>query len=75
MSFDTHGFFSPAIERYRTSIRQVPTYKAWFDFADDLNGLGLDMLRDHNVPLGDNQRSPLPFYLYGRISHSKQLCY
>jgi hypothetical protein len=43
MSFDTHGFFSPAIENFRSSIRQVPDYKLWFDFADGLNRLGLDM--------------------------------
>jgi hypothetical protein len=56
MSFDTHGFFSPKIEDFRSSIRKVPGYKPWFDFADTLNSLGLDMLRGHEVPLDHNQR-------------------
>jgi hypothetical protein len=56
MSFDTHGFFPPAIENFRNAVRRVPAYKSWFDFSDGLNGLGLDMPRGHQVPVGDNQR-------------------
>jgi hypothetical protein len=43
------------MERYRASLRTVPTYKAWFDFAEELNRLGLDMLGDRDVPRDDNQ--------------------
>jgi Family of unknown function (DUF5677) len=56
MAFDADGFFSPTIEKFRSNIRKVPGYKPWFDFADVLNRLGLDMLRDHDVPLDDNRR-------------------
>ncbi len=44
------------MERLRASIKTVPTYKVWFDFADELNRLGLDMLRDREVPRDDKQR-------------------
>lgn len=44
------------MERYRASLRAVAPYKAWFDFAEELNRLGLDMLRDLDVPRHDNQR-------------------
>jgi hypothetical protein len=27
MSFDTDGFFSPTLERFRVSVREVPSYK------------------------------------------------
>lgn len=56
MSFATDGFLSPTMERYRASLKNVATYKAWFDFAEELNRLGLDMLRDRDVPRHDNQR-------------------
>lgn len=56
MSFNTHGFLSPDIEKFRSTIRNVPTYKVWFEFGDELNRLGLDMLQGLDVPLTDNQR-------------------
>lgn len=56
MSFATDGFLSPTMERYRASLKNVATHKAWFDFAEELNRLGLDMLRDRDVPRHDNQR-------------------
>jgi hypothetical protein len=55
MSFATEGFLSPTMERYRASLKNAATYKAWFDFAEELNRLGLDMLRDRDVPRNDNQ--------------------
>ena len=42
MSFDAQGFLSPAIGRVRTSVREVAAYNQWFDFAEELNRLGLD---------------------------------
>ncbi|MCC6946411.1 MAG: hypothetical protein IT539_01455 [Bradyrhizobiaceae bacterium] len=56
MSFSIDGFLSPAMGQLRTSLRSVAEYKAWFDFAEDLNRVGLDMLRDRDVPRYDNQR-------------------
>jgi len=56
MSFDTHGFRSPEIEKFRSTLRNVPAYKAWLDFGDDLIRLGIDMLQGLDVPLRDNQR-------------------
>ena len=56
MSFATDGFLSPTMERYRASLKKVAAYKAWFDFAEELNRFGLDMLRDRDVPRHENQR-------------------
>ncbi len=56
MSFGTAGFLSGAMDRFRTSLRAVPSYRLWFEFAEDLNRLGLDMLRDHEPPRHDNQK-------------------
>jgi len=56
MSFAVDGFLSPTMDRYRSSLKSVPAYKAWFDFAAELNRFCLDMLRDHDVPRHDNQR-------------------
>jgi Family of unknown function (DUF5677) len=56
VSFANEGFRSPTMARFRDSVRTIPAYKAWFDFADDLNRLGLDMLRDLDVPRHDRQR-------------------
>jgi Family of unknown function (DUF5677) len=56
MSFAALGFRSPEIEKFRSTIRNVPAYRAWFDFGDDLNRLGIDMLQGLDVPLTDNQR-------------------
>src|SRR5271167_4648019 len=56
MTFDTDGFLSGVMDRFRTSLRSVPTYKLWFDFAETLNRLGIDMLRNHEAPRHDNQK-------------------
>jgi hypothetical protein len=56
MSFATDGFLSPTMDRFRASLKNVAAYKAWFDYAEELNRLGLDMLRDRDVPRHDNQR-------------------
>ena len=56
MSFETKGFLSPEMSSFRTAVRgQLPT-KPWFELADDLNKLGLDMLNGHQTPLNDDQR-------------------
>jgi hypothetical protein len=56
MSFDTLGFRSPVMEQFRSTLRAVPAFKAWLDFGDDLNRLGLQMLDGLDAPLDDNQR-------------------
>jgi hypothetical protein len=56
MTFATDGFCSPAMARFRSSVRGVPEYEAWLRFAENLNRLGLDMLKGHEVPTTDNQR-------------------
>src|SRR6266852_7159998 len=56
MSFSTDGFLSPTMDRFRASLKNVAAYKAWFDFAEELNRFGLDMLLDRDVPRHDNQR-------------------
>ncbi|MFI4998283.1 MAG: DUF5677 domain-containing protein [Reyranellales bacterium] len=56
VSFATDGFLSPTIDRFRTSMRKVPTYRQWFEFAEDLNRLGIDMQRDRDIPRNDNQK-------------------
>jgi hypothetical protein len=50
MTFKTDGFLSPTMEQFRTSLREVPAYKLWLEFAEELNRLGWDMLEDHETP-------------------------
>jgi hypothetical protein len=56
MAFKTEGFLSPTMEAFRVSLREVPAYKLWLEFAEELNRLGWDMLDDHETPTTDNQR-------------------
>jgi Family of unknown function (DUF5677) len=56
MPFSTQGFLSPELEKFRTALRGIPAYRAWFEFGDDLNRLGHEMLDGLDVPLDDNQR-------------------
>jgi hypothetical protein len=56
MSFSADGFLSPTMDRFRASLKTVAAYKAWFEFAEELNRLGLDMLRHRDVPRHDSQR-------------------
>ena len=44
---------------FRATVREVPYYKLWFTYADDLNRLGLDMLQDLTVASDDVQRVTL----------------
>ncbi len=56
MAFKTDGFLSPTMEGFRNSLRKVPAYKLWLEFAEALNRLGWDMLENHETPTTDNQR-------------------
>jgi hypothetical protein len=56
MSFATDGFRSPTMERFRASLLSVPVYKAWLQFADELNRFGVALLRDRDIPRDDRQR-------------------
>lgn len=56
MSFDKHGFLSPEISRFRASLRDVPTYKSWLEYAAGLNQFALEILDGHEPLRTDNQR-------------------
>jgi hypothetical protein len=56
MAFENEGFFSPDIDRFRAEVRALPECKVWFDYAEDLNRIGLAMLKGHEAPLHDRQR-------------------
>jgi Family of unknown function (DUF5677) len=56
MSFETKGFLSPEMDSFRTTVRGRSPTKPWFELADDMNKLGLDMLKGHQIPLNDNPR-------------------
>jgi hypothetical protein len=56
---------------FRATVREVPDYKPWFTYADDLNRLGLDMLQDHTVADDDRQRVTITA-LFVRAHHSFQ---
>ena len=56
MPFSTQGFLSPELEKFRAALRGIPAYRAWFEFGDDLNRLGHEMLDWLDVPFDDNQR-------------------
>jgi hypothetical protein len=45
MSFEQDGFFSPEIQSFRECVRASAQFKPWFDYALDLNRIGLDLLR------------------------------
>lgn len=55
MSLETQGFLSPDVDTFRLAVRSTPPFKAWFEFADELNRHGLDTLRGHQTSL-DNQQ-------------------
>jgi hypothetical protein len=44
------------MDRFRACVRELPECKPWFDFADHLNRLTLNVLRTHEVPIGDPRR-------------------
>ena len=44
------------MDRFRASLRTVPSYNLWLEFAEDPNRLGLDMLRDNETLRHDNQK-------------------
>jgi hypothetical protein len=56
MTFGDKGFLSPTMEAFRASLRKVPTYDQWFNFAEELNGFGLSLLWNHDVPSADNRK-------------------
>ena len=56
MPFGTQRFLSPELEKFRAALRGIPAYRAWFEFGDDLNRLGHEMLDWLDVPFDDNQR-------------------
>jgi hypothetical protein len=55
MTFRIDGFLSSSMTGFTATLRQVPAYKQWFDFAEDLNRLGHDMLEGHETFPTDNQ--------------------
>jgi hypothetical protein len=55
-AFITQRFLSPELEKFRAALRGIPAYRAWFEFGDDLNRLGHEMLDGLDVPFDDNQR-------------------
>jgi hypothetical protein len=69
MSFATQGFLADG--RFRTAVREIPDYKVWFDYAADLNRLGLDLLHDLTVSADDSQRVTITA-LFIRAHHSFQ---
>jgi hypothetical protein len=59
------------MEKFRDTLRSVPAYKQWFEIAQDLNSLGLQMLDGLNVPLDDKQRVTIAA-LFARAHKSLQ---
>jgi len=55
MTFKKDGFLSPTMDEFRRSLREVPAYKLWLEFAEELNRLGWDMLENHETPTTENQ--------------------
>ena len=56
MSFKDCGFLSPEMDAFRDDIRVNTRTKPWFDLADDLNKIALDILDGHETLLDDNQK-------------------
>ncbi len=53
--FETHGFLSDEIIRFRTAVRTTTPYKQWFDFAQELNLFGSEAIRAHKFDQNDTQ--------------------
>jgi hypothetical protein len=53
--FETHGFLSDEINRFRTVVRTTTPYKQWFDFAQELNLFGSEAIRAHRFDQNDTQ--------------------
>jgi hypothetical protein len=47
------GFFSPEVDRFRAMVRSTEPFKPWFDYALDLNRIGMDLLHHATTPLTD----------------------
>ena len=56
MAFQTDGFLSPEMEEFTTGLRKVSAYKLWFEFAEELNRLGWEMLAVHGPPAANDPR-------------------
>lgn len=56
MTFKIDGFLSAGMEQFSTSLRTVPEYKAWFEFAESLNRIGYEGLEGTEPPRTDNQK-------------------
>jgi hypothetical protein len=56
MSFELDGFFSPEIDQFLSVMRTTNPSKPWFDYALDLNRIGLDLLRQAMTARGENAR-------------------
>ncbi len=54
MSFEQDGFFSPELDQFRDAMRTTAPSKPWFDYALDLNRIGLDLLRQAKTSRTDN---------------------
>jgi len=59
MPFETDGFFSSEVETFRRYLRENQPFKAWFDYALDLNRLGFDMLRRVDTMRSDSRQFAL----------------
>jgi hypothetical protein len=68
MSFEIDGFFSPELEQFRAGVRGTEPYKAWFDYALDLNRIGFDLLRQASSPATD----PRLFGMHGHFVRAHQ---
>jgi len=55
-SFEKDGFLSPEIDRFRLYVRSHEPSKKWFELADDINRLALELLQRHQAPSADPQR-------------------
>jgi hypothetical protein len=53
--FETHGFLSDEINRFRKVVRTTTPYKQWFDFAQELNLFGSEVIRAHKFDQNDTQ--------------------
>jgi uncharacterized protein DUF5677 len=71
MPFETDGFFSPEIAKFRHAVRTTHPFRAWFDYALGLNRIGFDLLRHATTRPIDRRL----FTIYGhfvRVHHTFQ---
>jgi hypothetical protein len=71
MSFAKDGFFSGEIEHFRLAVRGSSKFKPWFNYALELNRVGLDLVRHASISQADESLTVMHSH-FVRTQHAFQ---